>query len=673
LFNPATEGFKFTGNLNTPRAATGATLLSSGQVLIAGGYPSYPVATSSAELYNPALGTFTGTGSMVYPRAGNTTTLLLDGRVLVTGGSSICCSLSTAELYTSVVQGLVTSQTGITVRAAQGASNVPAQNVVVLSNTAGIPFKVSTHTFSGGNWLSATPSSGASGPNAETSLSINVNLAGLGAQDYYGTVTLSPTDQAHPPVSISVVLSIVPAGAAAPPSVSPSGLVFLSVAGSNPVAQTFSISNLTSKPISFTASGTATPNWFAFNPMSGAIGPGQSAPITVTPSTSGLTAGVYPGSIQVTFPDGTTQIVDLLLVISASGSFTKPAERPRATGCTPSKLSPVFTSLVGGFTTPVAWPTAIVVQVVDDCGNLINTGSVTVSFSDGDPPLALLAIGNGNWTATWVPTTSASSSFAVRADVQSQQLTGSVQVTGQAASNPNVPIVSSVVSSGDYTSSPAQGLLVSIFGTALADGKAGATSLPLPDQLGSTSVVVSTTQLPLLYVSAGQINVLIPYNLALNAPHELLVLRGSAISVPAPIAIFDSEPAILATNGSGSGQGVIFKVDAQGNSVLADANNPASAGDVLVMYCVGLGAVKPAVTAGDGAPGSPPSKATELVTTTIGGQPATVQFAGLSPGLAGLYQVNVTVPGGIPPGGQVPVAVSVAGKSSSGGIYMGIK
>jgi uncharacterized protein (TIGR03437 family) len=677
LFNPVTDSFKLTGNLNTPRSSSDATLLSSGQVLISGGYPSFPVGTSSAELYNPALGTFTVTGSMVYPRGNQTATPLLDGRVLVTGGQQVCCSdtLPTAELYTPVIQGLVTSQTGITIRAAQGSGAVPPQSVAVLSSTDTIPWTVSTQTYSGGKWLTVTPSSGTSGPTtAPVLLSITANLAGLAAQDYYGTVTLTPSDQTHPPVSIAVVLSIVPAGAAAPPGVSPGGLVFLSVPGTSPTPQSFSISNLTSKTITFSGTAAATPNWFDFNPKSGTVGPGQTAPITVAPATSALTAGVYPATIQLTFQDGSTQTVDLLLVISpGGGTVTKRAVAPRASGCTPTKLLPVFTSIGSGFTTPVAWPTAIVVQVVDDCANLINAGSVTVSFSDGDPPLALLATGNGNWTGTWVPTNNVMSAFEVRADAQSQQLSGSKQISGEAASNPNVPIVGAVVSSGDYTSSPAQGLLVSIFGSALADGKAGASGLPLLDQLGSTSVVVSGMQLPLLYVSAGQINVLIPYDLALNAPHQLLVLRGGAISVPAPITVFDSEPAILATNGGGSGQGVIFKVDAQGNSLLADADNQATAGDVLVMYCVGLGAVSPAVTAGDAAPGNPASKATELVSVTIGGKAATVQFAGLSPGSAGLYQVNVTVPSGIAPGGQVPVAVSVAGKSSSGAIYMAVK
>jgi uncharacterized protein (TIGR03437 family) len=198
-------------------------------------------------------------------------------------------------------------------------------------------------------------------------------------------------------------------------------------------------------------------------------------------------------------------------------------------------------------------------------------------------------------------------------------------------------------------------------------------TLPLPPQLGSTSVVVSGVELPLLYVSDGQINVVIPYDLALNAPHQLIVARGNTISAPAQITVFDSEPAILATSGNGNGQGVIFRYHAQGNSALADSSTPAAAGDVLVIYCVGLGAVHPAVTAGNPAPVNPSSKTTQSVTVTIGGQPAVVQFAGLSGGSAGLYQVNAVVPSGITPGDQVPVVVSVAGKSSSGAIYMGIK
>ncbi len=678
LFDPVSGTFSGTGSMNnSSRSISAATLLSSGEVLVAGGKNDLNEPTNSVELYNPATGTFEAAGSMGFPRAGPTATLLLNGRLLATGGYFNNAPLASCEVYTPLNQGLVTSQTGLTFRAPQGAAALPAQSVAVLSSDDTIPWDVSVHTYTGGNWLAVTPSSGSSAPGTSpVTLSISASPAGLAAQDYYGSVTLTPTDGTHPPVSISVVLNIVPAGTAAPPAVSPTGLVFLTAPGATVKPQSFTISNLTSSVIGFNATATAAPNWFSFGPKAAGIPAGASVTVTVTPTLTGLTESVFQGSITLTFSDTSSQTVDLLLV--TSGTAAPPSAHtaaPRAAAaCKPTKLLPVFTSLGTGFTTPVAWPNALAVQVVDDCGGQINAGTVTVSFSNGDSPLSLLAIGNATWAATWVPVNQSSATFAVRADAQLAPLSGSVQVTGQVVSNPQVPVVTQggVLSSGDYTSSPALGLLVSIFGTALADGNAGAGSLPLPQQLGSTSVIVSGEQLPALYVSDSQINVLIPYDLAVNAPHQLIVQRGNAISVPVPIAVFDSQPAILATAGNGVGQGHIYKVDASGNQVLADANSPATAGDTLVIYTVGLGAVNPPVAAGDPAPSNPASQTVAPVTLTIGGQQATVAFAGLTPGSAGLYQVNAVVPAGIAPGGQVPVVVSVAGKASSGNIYMGI-
>ncbi|HEX6895927.1 MAG TPA: hypothetical protein VF146_11680, partial [Bryobacteraceae bacterium] len=680
IYDPATGVFTLTGSMSITRNFPIVTLLSNGMALVGGGDASNGPADSSSELYDPASGTFSPAGNMVIGRVIAKATTLLDGRILVTGGyTATCCTfqLTSAEIYTPVAQGLVTSQSGLTFRAAQGAGSATTQNVAVLSATDTIPWTVSVHTYTGGGWLTATPSSGTSAPGAGAPvISISANPAGLAAQDYYGSVTLTPTDGKHPPVSISIVLNIVPAGAAAAPAISPSGLVFLTAPGATVKPQSFSITNLTSSVIGFNAAGTATPNWFSFAPKASGIGPGQSVTITVTPTLTGLTASVFRGSITLTFTDKSTQTVDLLLVTTGSTPGPSSGIAPRATSvCKPATLLPVFTSLGTGFTTPVAWPTPIVVQVVDDCGNAINSGTVSVSFSNGDVPLSLLSIGSGNWTGTWVPVRSSTATFAVRADAQSAPLSGSVQVTGQVATNPNVPLVASggVLSSGDYTSSPALGLLVSIFGSALADGQTGANSLPLPNQLGSTSVIVSGKQLPVLFVNDKQVNVLIPYDLAVNAPHQLIVQRGSAISVPVPIAIFDSQPAILATAGNGAGQGHIYKIDSSGNQILADASAPATAGDTLVIYTVGLGAVDPPVNAGEPAGSSPPSGTTAPVSLTIGGQPAPVLFSGLTPGSAGLYQVNVTVPAGITPGAQVPVVVSVAGKSSAGSIYMGIQ
>jgi hypothetical protein len=163
--------------------------------------------------------------------------------------------------------------------------------------------------------------------------------------------------------------------------------------------------------------------------------------------------------------------------------------------------------------------------VVDDCGNAFNTGSVIVSFSDGDPPIGLLSIGNGNWSGTWVPQTN-STGFTVRADAQQLPLTGSVQVTGQVLANPSVPVVSKggILSNADFASAPALGLLVSIFGSGLADGSAQFTGVPLPQQLGSTSVVLSGVELPPLYVSNMQGNVAIPFNVRVNTSQQFAPL-----------------------------------------------------------------------------------------------------------------------------------------------------
>ncbi len=610
LFDPSSRLFTPTGAMNSQsRATVVATLLSSGQVLVAGGKSSGP-ATNAAELYDPATGTFTVTGNMTVGRADFSGVLLGDGRFLVSGGTtSFCCSqvLSSAEIYTPTVEGLVTSQTGLTFRVAQGNSGLSTQQVAVLSNTATIPWTVSTHTYEGGNWLVVSPASGSSAPGATpATLTIAVNPSGLAAQDYYGAVILTPTDGVHPPVTIAIVLNIVPAGTAVAPAVTPNGLLFLGTPGASLSTQSFTISNLTSTPITFSGAGSTTPKWFSFAPATSTINGAQAVSIMVTPTTTGLTAGVYPGTIKVAFGDGSTQTIQLLLVISATAgtAHARPAAAPAT--CTASKLLPVFTTIGTGFNAPAAWPTPIVVDVVDDCGNALNNGSVVVSFTDGDPPINLLSTGNGNWAGTWVPQNNAAG-IAVRADAQAVPLTGSVQVTGAALANPAVPAVSAggVVSSADYASAPALGLLVSIFGTGLADAPVSA-GLPLPPSLGSTSVALSgsSTPLPLLYAAGEIINVQIPYSAAVNTTQQLVVQRGNAISVPVPIAVFTASPSILSTNATGSGQGHVYVIGAGGVETQANQNSPATAGNPVVIYCVGLGTVTPSIAAGAVASGS---------------------------------------------------------------------
>lgn len=93
-----------TGSMHLPRSGHTATLLSNGQVLVAGGKSGEATYHSSAELYDPATGTWSLTGSMGGSRSGHTATLLPDGRVLVAGGRNSAGELSSAELFEPVVR-----------------------------------------------------------------------------------------------------------------------------------------------------------------------------------------------------------------------------------------------------------------------------------------------------------------------------------------------------------------------------------------------------------------------------------------------------------------------------------------------------------------------------------------------------------------------------------------
>jgi len=106
LYVPSTRNFTSTGKQITSRYDHTATLLSTGQVLLAGGYTSTganPTPTALAELYDPTVGKFDTTGSMRTPRAGHTASLLNDNArsVLVAGGVQDTGKTPTAaaELY----------------------------------------------------------------------------------------------------------------------------------------------------------------------------------------------------------------------------------------------------------------------------------------------------------------------------------------------------------------------------------------------------------------------------------------------------------------------------------------------------------------------------------------------------------------------------------------------
>lgn len=100
LYDPQTGEFRDAANMMGPRAGMTATLLETGQVLIAGGESANNSPQLIAEIFEPSTNTFEAAGSLNQGRSAHTATLLNDGNVLLVGGNSKGNSvLETAEIY----------------------------------------------------------------------------------------------------------------------------------------------------------------------------------------------------------------------------------------------------------------------------------------------------------------------------------------------------------------------------------------------------------------------------------------------------------------------------------------------------------------------------------------------------------------------------------------------
>jgi hypothetical protein len=95
IFDPAKAGFVLAPAMAAPRAGHTATLLPSGKVLLAGGYPDGSdwewcnlTTLPHAELFDPASGTAAAPIAMTVPRAEHTATLLPNGQVLLVDDSA---------------------------------------------------------------------------------------------------------------------------------------------------------------------------------------------------------------------------------------------------------------------------------------------------------------------------------------------------------------------------------------------------------------------------------------------------------------------------------------------------------------------------------------------------------------------------------------------------------
>ncbi len=216
----------------------------------------------------------------------------------------------------------------------------------------------------------------------------------------------------------------------------------------------------------------------------------------------------------------------------------------------------------------------------------------------------------------------------------------------------------------------AGGAIATIFGLHLSnvDGVLQAQTKPLPTELGGTTVRVGGILAPLFAVvrvnGQEQINFQIPFA-SLPGPAqaqqtaEVVVTNNGVSNAPVLMQLADAQPGIFLFDGV---NGAIVH---GANQLLAvSEQDPAERGEVVVIYATGLGAVENQPATGEPASLTMLSQTPVFPSVTVGGKPAAVGFAGLTPGYVGLYQINVTVPQDSPTG-SVDVVVILNGVTSN--------
>ncbi|HEX5227362.1 MAG TPA: protease pro-enzyme activation domain-containing protein [Bryobacteraceae bacterium] len=290
-------------------------------------------------------------------------------------------------------------------------------------------------------------------------------------------------------------------------------------------------------------------------------------------------------------------------------------------------------SLNFGSATP-AWTVSIV-----PAGAISSWLTVTPQSGSGTTDLTISAaagsLGPGVYTAT----------LAIESDTAKPQYL-SVLVTMLVGDSSKIAI-GGVANAASNLQAFSPGMLLSVYGSGLAPaGVAQPTgTIPLPLNSHGITATVNGLTAPLYYISPGQLNIQVPYEVA-------------------------SGTAVLGVNNNGQVASFPFKMTAAGPGVFTDAkgalvpNASGAAGATLVAFITGAGNLNQMIPTGftpfADTPIADLPKTLLPVKVTVGGKPAAVQFAGMSSGLVGVVQINFVLPSGLAAGSQ-NVVISVGG------------
>ena len=236
------------------------------------------------------------------------------------------------------------------------------------------------------------------------------------------------------------------------------------------------------------------------------------------------------------------------------------------------------------------------------------------------------------------------------------------------------PAIRAVTNVASYDAAIAPGQMVVVFGSGM--GPAVLTPLQLDNSglvatsAGEVRILFDGVPAPVVYASAAQCSAVVPYFGATKTTTHVQVEYQGVRSDPIEISLTPTAPGLFTADASGKGQGAILNDD---GTTRNSPGAPAKPGSVVILWGTGEGLTDPPGVDGRIASDVLP-KPLAPVSVTIGGLPATVEYAGAAPGnIPGVFQINAHMSQNVVPGDQVPVQVKIGGRVSQDGVTFAVR
>lgn len=221
------------------------------------------------------------------------------------------------------------------------------------------------------------------------------------------------------------------------------------------------------------------------------------------------------------------------------------------------------------------------------------------------------------------------------------------------------PVLQRIVSAADLSSPVASGGLAAILGTGLSPMSLASADASLPTVLADSCLTLNGFALPMQFVSPTRINAQLPFTF--SGKGELVLHTPTGVSDTLYVNILAAAPSVFRSGAAGplTNIATIFRA---ANGYIVTPSNPIHPEDRITIYVTGLGKTWPEVEDGKPAPANPLSSVIVPPNVSLGGVSLPIEFAGLTPGLVGVYQINAIVPfKGVPTGFEVPLTVTQGG------------